>query len=39
MRNEWGAVALGRLAEQPEGGLPPFIYRLSILFPAPVILT
>jgi hypothetical protein len=30
-RNEWRAVAPVRLAEQPQGGLPPFIYRLSIL--------
>jgi len=30
-RKEWRAVAPGRLAEQPEGGLPPFIYRWSSL--------
>jgi hypothetical protein len=36
---QWRDVALGRLAEQPEGGLPPFIYRLSSRLPAPGVLT
>jgi hypothetical protein len=38
-REEWRAVAPGRLGEQPEGGLPPFIYRLSSRLPAPGVLT